>query len=84
MQEKADLERIMEVLQSILDDPEKLNGVIKDEMRKIKKEYGTDRKTLIEEEMVEIKLDTADMIPKEDVVVVITKEGYVKRVSLRS
>ena len=84
MQEKADLERIMEVLQSILDDPEKLNGVIKDEMRKIKKEYGIERKTLIEDEIAEIKLDTTDMIPKEDVVVVITKEGYVKRVSLRS
>ena len=84
MQEKANLEKIMEVLQSILDDPEKLNGVIKDEMRKIKKEYGTARKTIIEDEIAEIKIDTVDMIPKEDVVVVITKEGYVKRVSLRS
>jgi len=84
MQEKSNLEKIMEVLQGVLDDPEKLNGVIKDEMRKIKREYGTERKTLIEEEIAEIKLDTTDMIPKEDVVVVITKEGYVKRVSLRS
>ena len=84
MQEKLNLEKIMEVLQSILDDPDKLNSVIKDEMRKIKKEYGTDRKTLIEKEISEIKIDTVDMIPKEDVIVVITKEGYVKRVSLRS
>jgi len=84
MKEKADLEKIMALLQSILDDPNKLNGVIKEEMRKIKREYGTDRKTLIEEEIAEIKIDTTDMIPKEDVIVVITKEGYVKRVSLRS
>ena len=84
MKEKSDLEKIMELLQSILDDPNKLNGVIKEEMRKIKREYGTDRKTIIEEEIAEIKIDTVDMIPKEDVVVVITKEGYVKRVSLRS
>ena len=84
MQEKANLEKIMEFLQGILDDPEKLNSTIKDEMRKIKKEYGTERKTAIEEEIAEIKIDTVDMIPKEDVVVVITKEGYVKRVSLRS
>ena len=84
MQEKANLEKIMEFLQGILDDPEKLNNTIKDEMRKIKKEYGTERKTAIEEEIQEIKIDAVDMIPKEDVVVVITKEGYVKRVSLRS
>ena len=84
MKEKSDLEKIMELLQSILDDPNKLNGVIKEEMRKIKREYGTERKTIIEEEIAEIKIDTADMIPKEDVVVVVTKEGYVKRVSLRS
>ena len=84
LQEKANLEKIMEILQGILDDPEKLNSVIKDEMRKIKKEYGTERKTIIEDEIVEIKIDTVDMIAKEDVVVVISKEGYVKRVSLRS
>ena len=84
MKEKADLETIMKVLDAILQDPEKLNGVIKDELRKIKKEYGTDRKTLVEEEIEDIKIDTTDMIPKEDVMVVITKEGYVKRVSLRS
>ena len=66
MQEKKNLETIMEILQGILDDPEKLNGVIKDEMRKIKREYGTDRKTLIEDEILEIKLDTAYMIAKED------------------
>ena len=84
MAEKANLETIMKVLDAILQDPDKLNGVIKDELRKIKKEYGTDRKTLVEEEIQDIKIDTTDMIPKEDVMVVITKEGYVKRVSLRS
>jgi len=83
-QEKANLEKIMEVLQNVLDDPEVLNAVIKDEMRKIKKEYGTERKTMIEEAIVEIKIDATDMIPKEDVIVAITKEGYIKRVSLRS
>ena len=82
--EKSNLEKIMEILEGILNDPEKLNNVIKDEMRKIKKEYGTDRRTLIEDEIEEIKIDTTVMVPKEDVVVVITKEGYIKRVSQRS
>jgi len=43
-----------------------------------------DRKTEILDEIEDIKIDTTKMIPKEDCVVVVTKEGYVKRVSLRS
>ena len=84
MNEKDNLEKIMKLLQEILNDPQKLDGVIKDELRKVKKEYASPRKTTIENEIEEIKLDTIVMTPKEDVIVVITKEGYVKRVSLRS
>ena len=84
LEEKSNLEKIMEVLEGIIKDPVKLNGVIKDEMRKIKKEYASERKTVIEDEIEEIKLDTTDMIAKEDVMVVITKDGYIKRVSIRS
>ncbi len=84
MNEKDNLEKIMKLLQEILNDPQKLDGVIKDELRKVKKEYASPRKTTVENEIEEIKLDTIVMTPKEDVIVVITKEGYVKRVSLRS
>jgi len=83
-EEKNNLEKIMAMLEEILASPEKLNMVIKEELKKIKKEYGTSRKTEIIDEVEEIKIDTTDMIPKEDVVVVITSEGYIKRVSLRS
>ncbi len=84
MEEKKNLEKIMEVLEAILNSPEKLDGVIKEELRKIKNEYKSERRTTIEDEIEEIKIDETDMIAKEDVVVVITKEGYVKRVSMRS
>ena len=82
--EKQNLEKIISYLEEILKSSEKLDKVIKDELKEIKKEYGTDRKTEIKEEVSEIKIDTTSMIPKEDVIVVVTKEGYIKRTSLRS
>ncbi len=83
-EEKNNLEKIIAMLEEILASPEKLNTVIKEELRKIKKEYGTARKTEIVDEVPEIKIDTNDMIPREDVVVVVTHDGYIKRVSQRS
>ena len=83
-EELTNLKKIIVALEEILKDPEKLNAVIKEEMRRIKKEYGTERKTLIQDEIEEIKIDNTIMLPKEDVIVVVTKEGYVKRVSQRS
>ncbi len=80
----ANLRKIIEELTQILQDENKLKSVIKDELRRIKKEYGTPRKTEIRSEIKEIKIDEKDLIPKEDVVVILTKEGYVKRVSLKS
>ena len=83
-EEKNNLEKIIAMLEEILASPEKLNTVIKEELRKIKKEYGSPRRTEIVDEVPEIKIDTSDMIPKEDVVVVVTHDGYIKRVSQRS
>ena len=83
-EEKSNLEKIMAMLESILASEDKLKMVIKEELRKIKKEYGTPRRTEIVEEVEEIKIDTTEMIPKEDVIVVVTHEGYIKRVSTRS
>ena len=71
-------------LEEILASEDRLRTVMKEELRSIKKEYATPRKTTIKDEVTEIKIDTMAMIPKEDCIVSITKEGYVKRVSLRS
>lgn len=83
-EEKDKLEKFIAALKQILSDENKLHEVMKHELRKIKKEYAHDRKTEIRDEVTEIKIDTTDMIPKEDVVVMVTKEGYVKRSSVRS
>ena len=82
--EMANLTKIIEFLESLLSDEKKLMKQIKKELLEVKKEYAEDRKTLIEDEITEIKIDAEDMITKEDVIVVVTKEGYVKRVSKKS
>ena len=78
------LELIIKGLEKILSDPEELKSVMKEELRKIRNEYAVPRKTEIKDEITEIKIDTTEMIPKEDCIVVVTNDGYVKRVSLRS
>lgn len=82
--EHGNLAVIIEKLESILNDESKLKAVMKDELRKIKTEYATPRRTEIKDEVTEIKIDTTTLIPKEECMVVITNEGYVKRTSIRS
>lgn len=83
-EEQTKLKERIGLYEEILINPEKLNSVIKDDLRKIKKEYAVPRKTEIREEIEEVKIDTTTVIPKEEVVVVITSEGYIKRVTSRS
>lgn len=84
LEEQRKLLLIITGLEAILGDENKLKTVMKDELRYIKKEYASARKTEIQEHVTEIKIDTTEMIPKEDVIVVVTHDGYVKRVSTRS
>ena len=83
-EEYANLKKAIELLLSILNDEEKLKSVMKSELKAVKLEYATPRKTEIKDEITEIKIDDTAMIPKEDCIVVITRDGYVKRVSKRS
>jgi topoisomerase-4 subunit A len=83
-EELANLSKIIEGLEALLSDEKKLMKQIKKELLEIKKEYAEDRKTEIKDEITEIKIDQEALIPKEDVIVSITSEGYVKRTSKRS
>ena len=78
------LKKIIAQLEAIIASPEMLARVIKDDLRKIKKEYSTVRKTSILEEFEEITIDKEDLIPKEEVILILTKDGYLKRVSKKS
>lgn len=68
--------------ESILKNPKLVKEIIKKELKEIKEKFGDERKTkIVKEKMREIKEE--DLIPQEEVLVTLTKEGYIKRVSLQ-
>ena len=72
------MERIGE-LRAILADRKLLLGVIKEEILVISGKYGDDRRTSIGFD--ELDLSTEDLIPEQDVVITMTKLGYIKRMT---
>ena len=82
--EKDQLEKIINGLTAILGSESVLKSVMKKDLRAVRDEYPTPRLTDIKDEITEIKIDETAMIPKEDVVVLVTKDGYIKRTSFRS
>ena len=78
------LRQAIELLNEILSNPKKLDSVIKKELNSIKKEYSIPRKTQISKVANEIKIDASDLIIKENVIIVLTHDGYLKKVSKKS
>ena len=74
----------IEALKSILGSEEILLKVIKHELKNIKREYDKPRITIVTEETADIKIDVKETIAKENVIVVVTNEGYVKKISTKS
>ena len=83
-EESKKLEGLIQECEEILNDEAKLKSVMKSELRDVKRKYANPRKTQIVDEITEIKVDLKEMIPNEKVVVVVTNDGYVKKVSLKS
>ncbi|MTT32925.1 DNA topoisomerase IV subunit A [Terrilactibacillus sp. BCM23-1] len=82
--EAEELKKNIARLQKILSSDKVLVNVIKKELLATKKKYEDQRRTTIENEIEEIKIDLEVMVASEDVMVSLTKHGYVKRSSLRS
>lgn len=82
--EEAELQERIKQYQEILDSSTKLNNVMKKELKETRKAYATDRLTIVQDKIEELTVDTEVLIAEEDVVVSVTKEGYLKRTSLRS
>jgi len=82
--EAKELAETIAHLTKILDEESELLKVIKKELKEIKKKYPSDRMTEIEAEIEEIKIETQVLVAQEEVVVTVTKDGYIKRSSLRS
>ena len=74
----------IEYLNSILSDEEVLKNVMKEELRRVKKDFATPRRTIIKDEVTEIKIDELSMIPKEDYIISVSKAGYIKKLSIKA
>ena len=75
--EYAELEERIAYYESLLADPEKIKGVLKDELAALRDKYGDARKTDIQD--VEDEIDVEDLIEEEECVYTLTHGGYIKR-----
>ncbi|MGQ9820044.1 MAG: DNA gyrase subunit A [Candidatus Kapaibacteriales bacterium] len=81
-QEYEELKQKIEELKAILSSKEIQLNIISDELNELKKKYGDKRRTQIIEDSKDISLE--DTIPNEDVIVVITHNGFIKRMPISS
>ncbi|UKS63535.1 DNA topoisomerase IV subunit A [Rossellomorea marisflavi] len=82
--EAEELDKLITELSAILASESKLANVIKKELKGIKKTFADGRRTIIEDQIEELKINLEVLIASEDVMVTVTSDGYIKRTSLRS
>ncbi|PYF05692.1 DNA topoisomerase IV subunit A [Ureibacillus chungkukjangi] len=82
--EQEELEKLISKLMDILGNEKELINVIKSELAEIRAKFAEERRSVIQAEIEEIKLTLDVLVPSEEVVVTVTKDGYVKRTSTRS
>ncbi|KKT47979.1 MAG: gyrase subunit A protein [Parcubacteria group bacterium GW2011_GWC2_44_17] len=75
--------KLIKELEAILKDQKKILGIINDELAEIKKTYGDERKTQVMSGPVK-SFSQEDLIPKEAAIIMITKDGYIKRLAPQS
>ncbi len=76
-QEHRDLLARIKHLQALLRDPKKIRGVIKEELADIKRRFADERRTKLLAEDGELRIE--DLVAEEDVVITVSRAGYVKR-----
>lgn len=79
--ELKDVQKTIANLRAILGSEKKLMGVIKNELMEIRDKYGIERRSDIQDEVEELKVNLEVMVTAEDVFVTLSNEGYIKRTS---
>ena len=72
---------LIDELKLVLSSEKKVLGIIKEEMLQIKEKYGDERRTKIDMESIEY-IEDESLIPVEEVVIILTNKGYIKRIPL--
>jgi DNA gyrase subunit A len=78
--ERSELLKKIEWLKGVLNDEKQVYSIIKEELLEMKKLYGDKRRTEIAEEEEELEIE--DLIPRENVAILITRSDYIKRIPL--
>jgi DNA gyrase subunit A len=81
-EEHRELQATIKRLKALLRDPKKIRGVIKTELQEIKRKYADERRTELRADEGEI--DIEDLVTEQDVVLTVSRAGYVKRLPLET
>ncbi|WP_410768480.1 DNA gyrase subunit A [Fontibacillus sp. BL9] len=82
--ELDDIQKKIATLRGILESDKKLIALIKKELIEIRDKYGIDRRSEIQGEVEELKVNLEVLVAQEDVLVTLSHEGYIKRTSMLS
>jgi topoisomerase-4 subunit A len=82
--ELKEIQKTIQYLRGLLSSEKKLMAVIKEEMTEIRDKYGINRRSDIQEEIEELKVNLEVMVTPEDVLVTLSQDGYLKRTSMLS
>ena len=83
-QEALDLSRLIAILQRILKNEKELENVIKKELKSFSEKYPVSRRTEIVDTYEKVAISEQDLIQHENVIVAMTRDGYLKRSSIKS
>ena len=84
LEEKANLLKEIEFFTGILEDSKKLDRVIIKDLKEIAEKYGDDRRTAIQEKEAVEPIDKRALIAEEEVMISVSRDGYIKRSSIKS
>ncbi|VYU42710.1 DNA topoisomerase IV subunit A [Clostridium tertium] len=82
--EYAELEKTIKRLKKILSEEKELLKVVKSELKEVSEKYSSARKTEIIKDDSEAKIDVEELIVVEDVMVTLSKDGFIKRIPLKT
>ena len=82
--EQAELEAKILELRAIINDERTLYNLMKRELREVKKKFGKERRSELQDNVETIEIEAQQLIAEEETVVSVTRGGYIKRTSPRS
>jgi len=82
--EQAELEAKILELRAIINDERTLFNLMKRELREVKKKFGKERRSELQDKVETIEIEAQQLIAEEETVVSVTRGGYIKRTSPRS